>query len=149
MLRYEELVQDIKPDIVAGTAACEEVRGSKKFAKILELILLFGNYMNSGGGASGQDFGFQLSFLTKVCLGSTSVETNFGISSNVVLFPFSFIFLSFLHFFLSFFTYVLFVLVDEYKGCRQQRNSHALLSVHDREKIPRVFEFYRRTGTRR
>ncbi|XP_047350616.1 protein diaphanous isoform X2 [Vespa velutina] len=66
MLRYEELVQDIKPDIVAGTAACEEVRGSKKFAKILELILLFGNYMNSGGGASGQDFGYQLSFLTKL-----------------------------------------------------------------------------------
>ncbi|XP_043487142.1 protein diaphanous isoform X3 [Polistes fuscatus] len=66
MLRYEELVQDIKPDIVAGTAACEEVKGSKKFAKILELILLFGNYMNSGGGASGQDFGFQLSFLTKL-----------------------------------------------------------------------------------
>ncbi|XP_043670398.1 protein diaphanous [Vespula pensylvanica] len=66
MLRYEELVQDIKPDIVAGTAACEEVKESKKFAKILELILLFGNYMNSGGGASGQDFGFQLSFLTKL-----------------------------------------------------------------------------------
>ncbi|KAK2576918.1 hypothetical protein KPH14_005539 [Odynerus spinipes] len=66
MLRYEELVQDVKPDIVAGTAACEEVKASKKFAKILELILLFGNYMNSGAGASGQDFGFQLSFLTKL-----------------------------------------------------------------------------------
>lgn len=94
MLRYEELVQDIKPDIVAGTAACEEVRGSKKFAKILELILLFGNYMNSGGGASGQDFGFQLSFLTKVCFESASVETNIGTSSNVVLFLFSFFYIS-------------------------------------------------------
>lgn len=29
MLRYEELVQDVKPDIVAGTAACEEVKDSK------------------------------------------------------------------------------------------------------------------------
>lgn len=66
MLRYEELVQDIKPDIVAATAACEEVKSSKKFARILELILLLGNYMNSGS-KNGQAFGFEISFLTKVC----------------------------------------------------------------------------------
>ncbi|KAG7201503.1 hypothetical protein KM043_004258 [Ampulex compressa] len=65
MLRYEEMVQDIKPDIVAGTAACEEVKGSKKFARILELILLLGNYMNSGS-KNGQAFGFEISFLTKL-----------------------------------------------------------------------------------
>ncbi|XP_012288328.1 protein diaphanous isoform X3 [Orussus abietinus] len=65
MLRYEELVQDVKPDIVAGTAACEEVKCSKKFAKILELILLLGNYMNSGS-RNGQAFGFEISFLTKL-----------------------------------------------------------------------------------
>jgi len=52
-------------DIVAGTAACEEVRQSKKFAQILELILLLGNYMNSGS-RNGQAFGFEISFLTKV-----------------------------------------------------------------------------------
>jgi len=66
MLRYEELIQDIKPDIVAATAACEEVKSSKKFARILELILLLGNYMNSGS-KNGQAFGFEISFLTKVC----------------------------------------------------------------------------------
>ncbi|XP_011879316.1 PREDICTED: protein diaphanous isoform X2 [Vollenhovia emeryi] len=65
MLRYEELVQDIKPDIVASTAACEEVKRSKKFARILELILLVGNYMNSGS-RNGQAFGFEISFLTKL-----------------------------------------------------------------------------------
>ncbi|XP_033328882.2 diaphanous related formin 1 isoform X1 [Megalopta genalis] len=65
MLRYEELVQDVKPDIVAGTAACEEVKDSKKFARILELILLLGNYMNSGS-KNGQAFGFEISFLTKL-----------------------------------------------------------------------------------
>ncbi|XP_066595144.1 protein diaphanous isoform X2 [Prorops nasuta] len=65
MLRYEELVQDVKPDIVAGTAACEEVKNSKKFGRILELILLFGNYMNSGS-KNGQAFGFEISFLTKL-----------------------------------------------------------------------------------
>ncbi|XP_036140076.1 protein diaphanous isoform X2 [Monomorium pharaonis] len=65
MLRYEELIQDIKPDIVAATAACEEVKNSKKFARILELILLLGNYMNSGS-KNGQAFGFEISFLTKL-----------------------------------------------------------------------------------
>lgn len=60
-----DMVQDIKPDIVAGTAACEEVRKSAKFAKILELILLLGNYMNSGS-KNQQAFGFEFSFLTKL-----------------------------------------------------------------------------------
>ncbi|XP_014210886.1 protein diaphanous isoform X2 [Copidosoma floridanum] len=65
MLKYEELVQDVKPDIVAGTAACEEVKTSKKFTRILEVILLLGNYMNSGS-KNGQAFGFEISYLTKL-----------------------------------------------------------------------------------
>lgn len=64
---YTEMVNDVKPDIVAGTAACEEVKESKKFAKVLELILLLGNYMNTGS-RNGQAFGFEISFLTKVSL---------------------------------------------------------------------------------
>ncbi|XP_014259782.1 protein diaphanous [Cimex lectularius] len=62
---HPEMVQDIKPDIVAGTAACEEVKKSKKLAKILELILLLGNYMNSGS-KNGQAFAFEMSFLPKL-----------------------------------------------------------------------------------
>lgn len=64
-LNFDDMVHDIKPDIVAGTAACEEVKCSKKFAKVLELILLFGNYMNSGS-KNGQAFGFEIGFLTKL-----------------------------------------------------------------------------------
>ncbi|KDR17398.1 Protein diaphanous, partial [Zootermopsis nevadensis] len=64
-LHFIEMVQDIKPDIVAGTAACEEVKASKKFAQILELILLVGNYMNSGS-KNGQAFGFEINFLPKL-----------------------------------------------------------------------------------
>jgi len=52
-------------DIVAATEACEEVKASKKFAQILELILLVGNYMNTGS-KNGQAFGFEISFLPKV-----------------------------------------------------------------------------------
>lgn len=92
MLRYEELVQDVKPDIVAGTAACEEVKGSKKFAKILELILLLGNYMNSGS-KNGQAFGFEISFLTKVCCNALSLDRKHEMDrrrSPYHIFPFDF-----------------------------------------------------------
>lgn len=65
MLRYPELVQDCKPDIVSATAACDEVKKSKKFAKILELILLIGNIMNTGS-RNAQSLGFDISYLPKV-----------------------------------------------------------------------------------
>ncbi|XP_055592579.1 protein diaphanous-like [Uranotaenia lowii] len=64
-INFPDLVQDCKPDIVAGTAACEEVKTSKKFAKVLELILLLGNYMNSGSKKEAA-FGFEISFLPKL-----------------------------------------------------------------------------------
>lgn len=64
-LRFPELVQDIKPCIVAATEACQEVRNSEKFAKILELILLLGNYMNTGS-RNAQSIGFDISFLPKL-----------------------------------------------------------------------------------
>ncbi|VVC38770.1 Diaphanous autoregulatory (DAD) domain,Formin, GTPase-binding domain,Armadillo-like helical,Formin, FH3 [Cinara cedri] len=62
---FPEMVQDIKPAIIAGTAACEEVKSGVKFNKILELVLLFGNYMNSGS-RNGQAYGFEISFLPKL-----------------------------------------------------------------------------------
>src|SRR5262249_31751858 len=39
-INLPDLIQEVKPSIVAGTAACEEVKTSKKFEKFLELILL-------------------------------------------------------------------------------------------------------------
>lgn len=52
-------------DIVAATAGCEEVRASKKFANILEIILMMGNYMNAGS-RNAQSVGFEISYLPKV-----------------------------------------------------------------------------------
>merc|ERR1719412_237991 len=63
--RYPELVQDCKPHIVSATAACKEVKESKKFAKILELILLIGNIMNTGS-KNAQSVGFDISYLPKL-----------------------------------------------------------------------------------
>ena len=41
------------------------MRLSRKFARLLELILLFGNFMNAGS-RNEQTFGFELSFVAKV-----------------------------------------------------------------------------------
>nr|CAD7199546.1 unnamed protein product [Timema douglasi] len=58
-------MQPSKQAVVAAIAACEEIKESKKFAKILELVLLVGNYMNTGS-RNAQAFGFEISFLPKL-----------------------------------------------------------------------------------
>ncbi|XP_018426021.1 PREDICTED: protein diaphanous homolog 1 [Nanorana parkeri] len=64
-LMFNEHVENIKPDIVAVTAACEEVQKSKNFATLLELTLLVGNFMNAGSRNAGA-FGFEIGFLCKL-----------------------------------------------------------------------------------
>uniref|UniRef100_A0A8C0J1T7 Diaphanous related formin 3 n=1 Tax=Chelonoidis abingdonii TaxID=106734 RepID=A0A8C0J1T7_CHEAB len=64
-LQFEEQVNNIKPDIMAVSAACEEIKKSKSFRKLLELVLLIGNYMNAGS-RNAQTFGFNLSSLCKL-----------------------------------------------------------------------------------
>ncbi|XP_063733037.1 protein diaphanous homolog 1 [Eleginops maclovinus] len=64
-LQFEEQLNNIKPDVVSVTAACEELRKSQSFTKLLELILLVGNYMNSGS-RNGNAFGFSMSYLCKL-----------------------------------------------------------------------------------
>lgn len=63
--KFNEEVEEIMPDLVAVISACGEVRQSPKFHKLLELILLMGNYMNAGS-RNAQSFGFELNFLTKL-----------------------------------------------------------------------------------
>lgn len=64
-LTFEEQVNNIRPDIMNVTFACEEVKKSESFSKFLELVLLVGNYMNAGS-RNAQTFGFNISFLCKV-----------------------------------------------------------------------------------
>ncbi|XP_076148848.1 protein diaphanous homolog 1-like [Alosa pseudoharengus] len=64
-LQFEEQLNNLKPDVVAVSAACEEMRQSKSFSKLLELILLVGNYMNAGS-RNGKAFGFSISYLCKL-----------------------------------------------------------------------------------
>ncbi|XP_050819408.1 protein diaphanous homolog 1 [Gopherus flavomarginatus] len=64
-LQFNEQVENIKPEIVSVTAACEEVRKSKSFSSLLEITLLVGNFMNAGSRNAGA-FGFNISFLCKL-----------------------------------------------------------------------------------
>uniref|UniRef100_A0AC11DQ27 Diaphanous related formin 1 n=1 Tax=Ovis aries TaxID=9940 RepID=A0AC11DQ27_SHEEP len=64
-LQFGEQVENIKPEIVSVTAACEEVRKSENFSNLLEITLLVGNYMNAGSRNAGA-FGFNISFLCKL-----------------------------------------------------------------------------------
>ncbi|XP_026704618.1 protein diaphanous homolog 2 [Athene cunicularia] len=73
-LMFEEHVNNIKPDIMAVTMACEELKKSESFSKLLELVLFLGNYMNSGS-RNAQSLGFNISFLCKV-IDETSCETD-------------------------------------------------------------------------
>ncbi|XP_072837123.2 protein diaphanous homolog 2 isoform X2 [Pogona vitticeps] len=64
-LTFEEHINNIKPGIMAVTIACEEVKKSESFSKLLELVLLIGNYMNSGS-RNARSLGFNISFLCKI-----------------------------------------------------------------------------------
>ncbi|CAB1431275.1 unnamed protein product [Pleuronectes platessa] len=64
-LQFEEQVNNLRPDILAVNAACDEVRKSSSFGRLLELVLLLGNYMNAGS-RNAQSYGFDLSSLCKL-----------------------------------------------------------------------------------
>lgn len=64
-LTFEEQVNNIRPYIMNVTFACEEVKKSEGLSKLLELVLLVGNYMNAGS-RNAQTFGFNVSFLCKL-----------------------------------------------------------------------------------
>lgn len=75
-LQFEEQVNNIRPDIMAVSAACEEIKKSKSFSKLLELVLLMGNYMNAGS-RNAQTFGYNLSSLCKVSFEMSMLSITF------------------------------------------------------------------------
>lgn len=61
----DAIAQNLDPYIMTATAACEEVMTSKKFNRILGLILSIGNVMNAGSNI-GRAVAFELPILTKL-----------------------------------------------------------------------------------
>ncbi|KAM9325781.1 protein diaphanous homolog 2 [Gastrophryne carolinensis] len=64
-LTFDEHISNIRPDIINVTIACEELKKSENFKRMLELVLLVGNFMNSGS-RNAQSLGFNISFLCKI-----------------------------------------------------------------------------------
>eukprot|EP01135_Chromosphaera_perkinsii_P005805 Nk52_evm5s366 gene=Nk52_evmTU5s366 len=62
---FEEHLSELPPNIVAIYSACEELTSSKKLSALLEIILLWGNYMNTGSRNDGAS-GFKIDFLSKL-----------------------------------------------------------------------------------
>lgn len=84
-LQFEEQVNNLRPDILAVNAACDEVRKSRSFGRLLELVLLLGNYMNAGS-RNAQSYGFDLSSLCKVRFEMPTLPSTVHIQ-HVVFYP--------------------------------------------------------------
>ena len=63
--KFKDEIADLVPDLRLVRKACNEVKNSPKFAKILEYILMMGNVMNAGTNNAGS-YGFSLEFLTRL-----------------------------------------------------------------------------------
>jgi diaphanous 2 len=63
--KFPELQDEIKHELTAGIQACIDVKNSDKFQKLLEFLLLVGNFMNSGSQNLERSHGFDMKFLPK------------------------------------------------------------------------------------
>ncbi|XP_060080140.1 delphilin-like [Ylistrum balloti] len=63
---FNEKIAEMKENLQNIRKASAELRHSKKLAKILELILAMGNYMNKGNNRVGGAAGFRISFLAQL-----------------------------------------------------------------------------------
>ncbi|CAF1000284.1 unnamed protein product [Rotaria sordida] len=64
--QYKELLEETEKNFVAARQASETVRRSKRFPKLIELVLTIGNYMNSSGKTYEPIYGFDINFLPKL-----------------------------------------------------------------------------------
>merc|ERR1712227_729971 len=66
MSTFFELLHAIRPRIDAVCLASKSTRNATKFKKILEIILAFGNYMNSS--KKGSAYGFKMASLDNLSI---------------------------------------------------------------------------------
>ncbi|CAH1794248.1 unnamed protein product [Owenia fusiformis] len=69
---FAEKSEEIRQCLSCLKKASIELRQSKKMAKVLELVLAMGNYMNKGNQRVGEASAFRISFLTQLELTKTS-----------------------------------------------------------------------------
>jgi hypothetical protein len=72
-LDFKNVIEELKPQIKALTSASVQLQTSQKFARLLEVVLALGNYIN-GGSFRGSAYGFSFDCLLK--LGDTKTVDN-------------------------------------------------------------------------
>ena len=61
--KFIEQHEETKVDLASGIQACTDVKNSEKFQRLLEILLLVGNVMNTGSQNLESSIGFDLRFL--------------------------------------------------------------------------------------
>ena len=64
-VRFQDELDELVPVVSAVVSACRELKMSTRFHKLLEIVLMMGNYMNAGS-RNQQSYGFELNYLTKL-----------------------------------------------------------------------------------
>ena len=82
MKKFDVIYEDIRAKMSIILEASKEVRTSKKFRTILEIILALGNYLNQG--SKGNAKGFKLSSLKTICDTKSSSNKNFTLLHYVI-----------------------------------------------------------------
>ncbi|KAF2072641.1 hypothetical protein CYY_006043 [Polysphondylium violaceum] len=79
-LCFPDKLKEIKPDLELFTKSIHQLKSSKKFLKVIEVILIIGNFLN-GGTARGDCLGFKMDTLLKL----TDTKT-FNNKSNLLVY---------------------------------------------------------------
>ncbi|GAM18201.1 hypothetical protein SAMD00019534_013760, partial [Acytostelium subglobosum LB1] len=79
-LTFPDKLREIKPDLQLFVSTIKNIRSNKNFLKVIEVILVIGNFLN-GGTARGDCFGFKLDGLLKL----TDTKT-FNNKSNLLVY---------------------------------------------------------------
>ena len=72
MSSFDENITSLRPQIAIVTSASRNLKANVKIKKVLEIILAFGNYMNSS--KKGPCYGFKLSSLDSLTISKSGAD---------------------------------------------------------------------------
>eukprot|EP00475_Leptophrys_vorax_P031154 TRINITY_DN47114_c0_g1_i1.p1 TRINITY_DN47114_c0_g1~~TRINITY_DN47114_c0_g1_i1.p1 ORF type:complete len:1003 (-),score=309.79 TRINITY_DN47114_c0_g1_i1:101-3109(-) len=81
---FDDTYRDLKNKLDLVTNATLEIRTSKRFRQLLEVVLAIGNYLN-GGTKTGQAFGFKLATL-KQLNGTKTLDNKSNLLEYIIIF---------------------------------------------------------------
>ena len=82
MSSFDQNVTSLRPQIAIVTSASRNLKSNSKIKKILEIILAFGNYMNSA--KKGPCYGFKLSSLDSLTITKSGTDKQRNLLNYIV-----------------------------------------------------------------